>query len=89
MRPAGLTAFEARKENKSGIYSYEQRKAELDEPYEKILRRNKAAWKFFQAQSPAYRKMMYWWIVSAKKEETRLQRLEKLIEESAKSKKIV
>jgi uncharacterized protein YdeI (YjbR/CyaY-like superfamily) len=89
MKPAGIKAFEARKENKSGIYSYEQRKAELDEQYEKILKRNEAAWNFFRAQSPAYRKMMYWWIVSAKKEETRLQRLEKLIKESAKSKKIV
>jgi uncharacterized protein YdeI (YjbR/CyaY-like superfamily) len=88
MKPAGIKAFEARKENKSGIYSYEQRKAELDEPYEKRLRQNEKAWKFFQAQSPAYRKMVYWWIVSAKKEETRLQRLAKLIELSAKSKKI-
>src|SRR5215471_16356655 len=88
MKPAGIKAFECRRENKSGIYSYEQRKAELDEPYEKKLRQNEAAWKFFQAQSPAYRKQVYWWIVSAKKEETRLQRLEKLIQASARSKKL-
>jgi uncharacterized protein YdeI (YjbR/CyaY-like superfamily) len=89
MKPAGIQAFQARKENKSGIYSYEQRKAELDAPYEKKLRQNAAAWKFFQAQSPTYRKMVYWWIVSAKKEETRLQRLEKLIQLSAKSQKLL
>jgi uncharacterized protein YdeI (YjbR/CyaY-like superfamily) len=89
MKPAGIQAFQARKENKSGIYSYEQRKAELDAPYEKKLRQNAAAWKFFQAQSPAYRKTVYWWIVSAKKEETRLQRLEKLIQLSAKSQKLL
>jgi uncharacterized protein YdeI (YjbR/CyaY-like superfamily) len=47
-----------------------------------MLRRNKAAWKFFQAQPPSYRKMMNWYIVSAKQEETRLKRLAKLIEAS-------
>ena len=83
MTPAGLKAFEARKEYRSGIYSYEQRPAELVEPYASKFKRNKAAWKFFQAQPPYYRKTMTWFILSAKQEETRLKRLEKLIEESA------
>ena len=83
MTHAGLGAFERRKEYKSGIYSYEQRGAELEAAYEKRLRQNKAAWKFFQAQPPGYRKQMNWWIVSAKREETRLKRLAKLIDESA------
>ncbi len=83
MTPVGLKAYEARKEYRSGIYSYEQRPAELVEPYASKFKRNKAAWKFFQAQPPYYRKTMNWWIVSAKQEETRLKRLEKLIEESA------
>jgi uncharacterized protein YdeI (YjbR/CyaY-like superfamily) len=47
------------------------------------LKRNKTAWKFFAAQPPSYRKTMNWWIVSAKQEETRLKRLDKLIEASA------
>ena len=88
MRPAGLKAFEARIENKSGIYSYEQRPVELPEAYAKILKKNKAAWDFFQAQPPSYRKMMSWYIVSAKKEETRRQRVEKLIAASAKRKRL-
>ena len=83
MRPTGLKAFAARIENKSGIYSYEQRSPELIEPYLAKLKRNKSAWQFFKAQPPYYRKMINWWIVSAKKEETRLQRLNKLIETSA------
>jgi uncharacterized protein YdeI (YjbR/CyaY-like superfamily) len=83
MLPAGLRAFEARQENKSGIYSYEQRRAGLEEPYEGMLRKNKAAWAFFQAQAPSYRKAAGWWVVSAKKEETRLKRLATLIEASA------
>lgn len=82
MRPAGLKAFQARKENKSGIYSYEQRTEKLPDPYERLFKKNKAAWAFFQAQPPWYRKTVGWWIVSAKKEETRLKRLAKLIEES-------
>jgi uncharacterized protein YdeI (YjbR/CyaY-like superfamily) len=88
MQPAGLKAYEARKEYRSGIYSYEQRSPELVEPYSAKLERNRAAWKFFQAQPPGYRKMINWWIVSAKQEETRLKRLDKLIEESERRRRI-
>jgi hypothetical protein len=83
MKPAGMTAFNARKENRSGIYSYEQRSDKLAAPYEERLRRDKAAWNFFCAQPPSYRKAIGWWVVSAKQEATRLKRLEKLIKESA------
>ena len=89
MRPTGLKAFAARIENKSGIYSYEQRTTELAEPYATHLKKNKAAWNFFQTQSPSYRKMIGWWIISAKKEETRMARLAKLISESAKRKRLI
>ena len=83
MQPSGLAAFAARRENRSGIYSYEQRSGQLPEPYAGRLRKNKKAWEFFQAQPPSYRKTIGWWVVSAKQEETRLKRLCKLIEESA------
>lgn len=88
MQPAGQKAFAARIENKSGIYAYEQRKPELPEPYAKKMRQNKAAWKFFEAQPPSYRKLASWWVVSAKQEETRLKRLQKLIEESAREQRV-
>jgi uncharacterized protein YdeI (YjbR/CyaY-like superfamily) len=84
MTPSGLAAFGERKENRSGIYSYEQRSAELPEPYARRFRKHKAAWAFFQAARPSDRKAACWWIVSAKREETRLLRLEKLIEACAK-----
>lgn len=84
MKPAGLKAFQARREYKSGIYSYEQRSDKLPEPYEKVFKQNKAAWAFFQAQPPSYRKRVFWWVVSAKQEETRLKRLQRVIEDSAK-----
>ena len=83
MQSGGLKAFAARQENRSGIYSYEQRSAELPDQYAKQLKKNAAAWKFFHAQPPSYRKAANWWVVSAKKEETRLKRLDRLIEDSA------
>jgi uncharacterized protein YdeI (YjbR/CyaY-like superfamily) len=88
MRPAGRAAFAARKENRSGIYTYEQRRDQLEEPYAGRLRKHRAAWAFFCAQPPGYRKMMGWWIVSAKREETRTARLEKLIEACEKGRRI-
>lgn len=88
MRPTGLKAFAARIENKSGIYSYEQRNTELEEPYAKLLNKNKTAWNFFQIQPPSYRRMIAWWIVSAKKDETRMARFAKLISESTRGKRL-
>lgn len=83
MQPEGLAAFAKREENRSGIYAYEQRSAEMPEQYAKVVKRNRAAWKFFNSQTPGYRKAMNWWVLSARKEETRLMRLEKLIDYSA------
>ncbi len=88
MQPAGLQAFQARQENRSRIYSYEQRQDQLPEAYAQTLRQNKAAWDFFQAQAAWYRKAAGWWVTSAKKEETRLKRLDQLIEDSAQGRTI-
>jgi uncharacterized protein YdeI (YjbR/CyaY-like superfamily) len=88
VRPAGQKAFEARRENRSGVYSYEQRRAEFDEPYLGILKNNRAANDFFHRQPASYRKAACWWVISAKKEETRLKRLAQLIEDSAAGRRI-
>lgn len=88
MKPAGMAAFKARKENRSGIYSYEQRSATLDGQYERRLKKNKAAYDFFYAQPPSYRKAIGWWVVTAKQEGTRLKRLDKLIRESQRGKRL-
>jgi uncharacterized protein YdeI (YjbR/CyaY-like superfamily) len=61
----------------------------LKQPYTDLLKKNKAAWNFFKQQPPSYRKMIGWWIISAKKEETRMARLTKLISESAKGKRLL
>jgi uncharacterized protein YdeI (YjbR/CyaY-like superfamily) len=89
VRQAGLAAFEKRAPARTGIYSYENRKAAVLEPqFEKALRQNKKAWAYFQAQAPSYQRICIWWIVSAKREETRRSRLATLIEDSAKGRKI-
>jgi uncharacterized protein YdeI (YjbR/CyaY-like superfamily) len=89
MQPAGLQAFERRAPARVGIYSYEQRKtAELDAAAEKTFRSNKKAWEFFQAQPPGYRQTALWWVVSAKKEETKRKRLATLIHDSARGRTI-
>jgi uncharacterized protein YdeI (YjbR/CyaY-like superfamily) len=83
MQPRGLAAYEARKEYRSGIYSYEQRSVELPNQYAERLQANNDAWEFYQTRPPGYRKMVNWWILSAKTEVTRMKRLNQLIEMSA------
>jgi uncharacterized protein YdeI (YjbR/CyaY-like superfamily) len=84
MRPAGLAAFERRSDERSGIYAYEQRKqAKLDPAAEKEFRADRKAWAFFSEQAPSYRRTATYWVISAKKEETRRKRLKTLIEDSA------
>lgn len=83
MRPAGVKAFEARQENRSGVYSYEQRPEQLTPPYDGMLERNKAARTFFEAQPASYRRAAIWWVISAKQDATRLRRTATLIDLSA------
>ena len=83
MRPAGIKAFERRTDDRSAIYSYEQRKAARLEPdAERAFRANKKAWAFFQSQPPSYRNTAIYWVISAKREETRRKRLATLIRDS-------
>jgi uncharacterized protein YdeI (YjbR/CyaY-like superfamily) len=89
MHPAGLKAFTERKQEAPGEYSYEQRnKIEFDPIQEKLFRANDKAWNFYQSQPNWYRKTSLWWVVSAKKEETRQRRLTQLIQSSEQGKTI-
>jgi uncharacterized protein YdeI (YjbR/CyaY-like superfamily) len=82
--PAGLAAFERRTDDRSAIYSYEQRKAAKLEPdQERRLGADERANAFFEAQPPSYRRAAIHWVTSAKKPETRERRLAQLIECSA------
>jgi uncharacterized protein YdeI (YjbR/CyaY-like superfamily) len=83
MRPAGLAAFERRIEDRTGVYSYEDAAHGLPPGYEERLRANEAAAEYFYSRPPSYRRTATYLVMSAKREETRLRRLDQLIEDSA------
>jgi uncharacterized protein YdeI (YjbR/CyaY-like superfamily) len=82
MRPAGLRAFEQRSQDRTGTYSHEQASAELPPEYEARLRADSEASAFFASRPASYRRAATWWVISAKREETRERRLVALIEDS-------
>jgi uncharacterized protein YdeI (YjbR/CyaY-like superfamily) len=88
MAEPGLKAFEARQQHRTGIYSFEQKRPGLSEKYKKLFRANKKAWKFFSSQAPSYQRIAGYWVVSAKREETQLRRLEKLMKDSENGRRI-
>jgi uncharacterized protein YdeI (YjbR/CyaY-like superfamily) len=84
MRPAGLRAFALRTAERTGIYSFERNEAaKLTPAQAKVLRANRKAQAFLDAQPPWYRRTAIHWVISAKREETRKRRLEQLIADSA------
>jgi uncharacterized protein YdeI (YjbR/CyaY-like superfamily) len=84
VRAAGKKAFEARDPKKSGVYSFEQRQTPaFDAGLAARFRKNRAAWTFFQAQPPGYRRLATFYVVSARQEATRQRRLDILVATSA------
>jgi uncharacterized protein YdeI (YjbR/CyaY-like superfamily) len=84
MTAAGRTAFAARSEGRTGVYSFERSAAAVFSPeQERQLRANAAASRFFDAQPPWYRRTARHWVISAKREQTRQRRLATLIADSA------
>lgn len=89
MRPAGEAAFEARRADRTGIYSFEQaRDPELTPDETARFRSDEAAWTWFSAKAPSFRKQALHWVISAKRPETRERRLTTLIEASAEGRPI-
>ena len=82
MQPSGLEAFNKREEGKSRIYTYENEPVKLDRIFEKKFAANKKALKFFQSQAPSYKKVAIHWVMRAKQEATKFNRLVKLITSS-------
>ena len=89
MRAAGLKAFRERREDKTATYSYEQRhQAKLDPAQERKFRSKKQAWEWFQNQPKGYRTTAVYWVMSAKRPETRERRLDTLIADSVKGRRV-
>jgi uncharacterized protein YdeI (YjbR/CyaY-like superfamily) len=84
MTPAGLAAYGSRTAERTGVYAFEQRhSARLDRQQQERFRADPKAWEFFQDQPASYRQTAIYWVVSAKREETRARRLATLISDSA------
>jgi uncharacterized protein YdeI (YjbR/CyaY-like superfamily) len=89
MTPAGEAAFAARREDRSAVYSYERRhEAAFDAEQEAAFRANGPAWEWFAGQAPSYRTAATYWVVSAKRPETRARRLATLIECSSEGRRV-
>ena len=82
MTREGLEIFNKRRKSEPVIYSYEQDSSEITGDLEIVLKSSVKAWDFFTKQAPSYRKTMIRWIMSAKQENTKTSRLNKLIEAS-------
>ena len=85
--PAGREAFERRDRKITAKYSFERKNAAFDAVAERGFKANPKAWAFFRAQPPGYQRLLTFWVMSAKQEETRLRRLAVLVEKSAKGKR--
>jgi uncharacterized protein YdeI (YjbR/CyaY-like superfamily) len=89
MAPAGLRAYEARRADRTGIYSFERRKAaKLPPDFEERFRASRRAWEWFTSRPPGYRRTATHWVVSAKRDETRQRRLQTLIDCCSEERKI-
>ncbi len=86
MQPEGINIYNSRSDKKG--YTAEHRNVPLSEEYENRIKENPPAWEFFSRLAPSYKRDSIWWIMSAKREETRLKRLAILIESSEQGLKI-
>lgn len=86
--PAGEAAFADGRVDDKRPYTYEQNPETLPPAFRSRLEANPEAREFFDALAPSYRKSSILWVLSAKREETRLRRLDTLIASSADGEKI-
>jgi uncharacterized protein YdeI (YjbR/CyaY-like superfamily) len=88
MKPSGLAAFEARDAERTKRYSRERETAAFPPELERKFRANARAWAFFEKQPPGCRKLAAIFVMTAKREETKLARLERLIRMSAEGRRL-
>lgn len=87
MARPGLEAFLAGDRTRARVYSFESRRG-LSPKLARRVKANKKAWAFFSAQAPGYRRTAGFYVESAKREETRLRRLARLIADSQAGRRI-
>ena len=80
---AGLAAYEGRDPKLQNRYSFENRDTAFDAAAEKAFRADRKAWAAFEKMPPSYRLAATWWVMGAKRAETKGRRLATLIADSA------
>jgi uncharacterized protein YdeI (YjbR/CyaY-like superfamily) len=88
MQPAGRAAFDSRESRKPGRYSFENPPKRLEQRLERKFKTNRLAYKFFRIQAPWYRRTCIFWVMEAKREDTRQRRLDELVASCARGKPI-
>jgi uncharacterized protein YdeI (YjbR/CyaY-like superfamily) len=88
MRPSGLAAFEARDPRKRAGYTFEEAPQELEPSLLREFRRSAKGWRFFASQAPSYRRVVSFWVMSARRTETRSRRLKIVIDASRRARRI-
>jgi len=89
MQPPGVKVFATRDPARSGLYSCENRPRTLSPALERRFKANKKAWLFFQAQPPGYRRVITFMVMSAKQDETRERRVERVMKASGKGLRLI
>jgi uncharacterized protein YdeI (YjbR/CyaY-like superfamily) len=79
MHPSGLEAFAKRNERESDVSGLESGQVKLDMHFEEQFKLNSHAWQNFRSQAPSYQRITIRWVMSAKQEATRQNRLNELI----------
>lgn len=86
--PPGIAAFERRAKIATAPYSFENRDITLSPAFMKRLKANTKAWKFFQSEPPGYSRTTVFWVMQAKKEETRERRFRTMLNLMAKGERM-
>ena len=85
--PSGEAAFAARGETVVAWYPYESELTALDNDTVERFQADQTAWRYFERQPPSYRRAATYWVMSARRPETRARRLDLLMASSAAGKR--
>lgn len=85
---SGLREYDGRDPSRAGLYSFEQDEIAFPHDFLARFQANAAAWTWFQSRPPGYRRQATWWVIGAKRPETRDRRLATLIDDSANQRRL-
>lgn len=88
MHPAGIRAFEERDQRRDATYSYERPPEDLPAEYLARFEADATAWGYWRAETPSYRRTASYWVLSAKRPETRERRFSTLMADSAAGRRV-